>query len=58
MKSQMREANRHEVRFVAIVGDSELESGAAMIRDMKSGEQTLVNNDQIIQWFYDELGQA
>ncbi len=56
MKSQMREADRHEVDFTAIIGDSELESDSAMIKNMGTGEQTLVGNNEIIQWFHEQLG--
>jgi histidyl-tRNA synthetase len=55
MKSQMREADRHEVGFTAIIGDSELESNSAMIKNMGTGEQTLVSNNEIIQWFHEQL---
>lgn len=58
MKSQMREADRNEVSFTAIIGESELEIDSAMIKNMGSGEQTLVRNNEIIQWFQKQLGSA
>ena len=50
MKSQMREANRHEVNFVIIIGSDELELGQVAVRRMDSGEQKLVKRDEILSW--------
>jgi len=50
MKSQMREANRHGVGFTIIIGDSELENEAATVRKMDTGDQSVVNNDELVQW--------
>ncbi len=43
MKAQMREANRQEARFVAIVGDDELAAGEVQLKDMSTGEQSSVS---------------
>ena len=40
MKKQMKYANARKVPYVAIIGDQELESGLAAVKDMQSGEQT------------------
>lgn len=48
MKAQMREANRHEAARVVIVGDDELESGAAVVRTMESGEQESVELTELL----------
>ncbi len=53
MKSQMREANRHGVNFVIIIGSDELESGQLTVKRMDSGVQTSVNKNQIISWMID-----
>ncbi|MEZ4590387.1 MAG: histidine--tRNA ligase [Chloroflexota bacterium] len=42
MKSQMREANKHDIQTVLILGDSELEQRSVMIRPLDGGEQQLV----------------
>jgi len=39
MKAQMKEANRQRARFAVIVGENELVSGAATVRDLDSSEQ-------------------
>jgi histidyl-tRNA synthetase len=47
MKAQMREANRQEARFVAIVGDDELAAGEVQLKDMETGEQSTVRLEDI-----------
>ena len=42
MKSAMRQANRSGAKFCLLLGEDELASNSVMIRDMDSGEQTLV----------------
>ena len=39
LKSQMKQADRHNSRFVLIIGDDELAKGQAVLRDMESHEQ-------------------
>jgi histidyl-tRNA synthetase len=50
MKSQMREANKHNVVYVVIVGESELTQEAVAIRRMDTGEQSLVPMSEVAQW--------
>lgn len=50
MKSQMREANKRDVRYVLVLGDSEVENGVVAIRPMQGGEQTIVDATQIVTW--------
>jgi len=40
IKGQLKYADKRGARYVLIIGDDELESGKAKIRDMRSGEQT------------------
>jgi len=47
LKAQMREANRQEAAHVIVIGDSELRSGQAKIKDMKSGTERLIELDNI-----------
>jgi histidyl-tRNA synthetase len=47
MKAQMREANRQRARYVVIVGDNELETRQAQVKDMASGEQQAVSLDAL-----------
>lgn len=49
MKKQMAMANDDKVPFVGIVGESELAAGKIMLKDMESGEQSLLSIDEIIE---------
>lgn len=49
MKKQMAYANANAVPFVAIVGDSEMEAGKVMLKNMVSGEQRLMSIDEVIE---------
>jgi histidyl-tRNA synthetase len=42
LKAQMKQANKIHVRFALIIGDDELASGIARVRDMSTGEETNV----------------
>lgn len=42
MKAQMKEANRKGARFAVIVGEDELASGQAQVRDLTKGDQRSV----------------
>ena len=49
MKKQMSYANTLGVPYVALIGESELQSGTVALKDMQSGEQTLLSPEQIIE---------
>jgi histidyl-tRNA synthetase len=51
LKSQMREADRLQVKYVMIVGDNELRSRTATIKDMVTGEQKPVSFDEVTAFF-------
>lgn len=55
LKSQMREANRREARFVLILGDSELAEDAAAVRPLDGGEQERVPLDDLVTWLGQRL---
>lgn len=40
VKAQMREANRQRARYVIVLGENELKSGTAKLKDMQSGKET------------------
>lgn len=42
LKKQMKYADRRGTRFVAMIGEEELENGKVAVRDMRTGEQTEV----------------
>lgn len=48
MKKQMKYANDRNVRFVALVGDAEIESELIQLKDMISGEQTELSLEEVI----------
>jgi len=47
MKKQMAYANAHEVPFVALVGENEMQEGKVTLKDMNSGEQTLLSVEEL-----------
>ncbi|HEY6952715.1 MAG TPA: histidine--tRNA ligase [Bacteroidota bacterium] len=47
LKAQMREANRQEALNVVVVGDTELKSGTAKIKNMKTGNEHSFQLDRI-----------
>ena len=47
MKKQMSYANAKMVPFVAIVGENEMKEGKVMLKNMTSGEQSLVTPDEL-----------
>lgn len=48
MKKQMSYANAKMVPFVAIVGENEMKDGKVMLKNMTSGEQSLVTPDELV----------
>ena len=48
MKSQMREANKHDIQTVLILGDSELEQQSVVVRPLDGGEQQLVKLADVV----------
>ena len=53
LKAQMKEANRQAAWFTLILGDDELASGAAPVRDMRAGTQEAVALETVIPYFQD-----
>ncbi len=48
MKKQMSYANAKQIPFVALTGESEMAEGKVMLKNMVSGEQTLVSPEELI----------
>lgn len=48
MKKQMSYANAKNIPFVAIVGESEMNEGKAMLKNMETGQQQLVSVEELI----------
>ncbi len=42
VKAQMREANRQRARYTVVIGENELKSGRAKLKDMQRGEESEV----------------
>jgi histidyl-tRNA synthetase len=47
LKALMKRANRLNARFALIVGEAELESGSAVLRDMTNSEQEEIPLDEV-----------
>ncbi|MDE5895911.1 MAG: histidine--tRNA ligase, partial [Muribaculum intestinale] len=48
MKKQMAYADAMRIPFVAIIGETELESGTVTIKDMEAGNQESVSLDDLV----------
>ena len=48
MKKQMGYANSHNIPYVAIIGESEIENGTIAVKDMNSGEQRQMTTDELV----------
>lgn len=48
MKAQMREANRQDARYVAILGEEEFEKGVVQLKNFGTGEQEEISFDAIV----------
>lgn len=51
MKKQMKYADQKQIPFVILVGDQEMESGELTLKEMRSGEQSKLNVEQLIARF-------
>ncbi len=49
MKKQMQYANQKQVPYVAIVGESERKANKVTLKNMHSGEQSLVSPEELIE---------
>ncbi len=50
LKSQMREANKHAIHTVIILGESEVEEGMAAVRPLDGGEQVRIPLAKLVEW--------
>jgi histidyl-tRNA synthetase len=48
MKKQMSYANSKQIPFVAIIGETELAEGKVTLKNMTSGEQSLLSADELV----------
>jgi histidyl-tRNA synthetase len=56
LRSQLREANKRDARLVVILGQDEIESGQATVRDMTRGEQESVPLQELVRWLSARIG--
>jgi histidyl-tRNA synthetase len=47
VKAQMREANRQEARYSVVIGETELQTQKAKLKNMQTGEESSVNLDEL-----------
>jgi len=55
LRSQLREADKRGVRYTVILGENELDSGMATVRNMKSGDQTDVDLNLLVRWLKERV---
>ncbi|MFN2394581.1 MAG: histidine--tRNA ligase [Bacteroidales bacterium] len=48
MKKQMQYADKNQIPFVIIIGKNEMETGKLAVKNMKTGEQELMNTEAVI----------
>lgn len=55
LKAQMKYADKKSAEYTVIIGDSELESGKAQIKDMKNSTQSEIELDKIVEYVLDAI---
>ncbi|MCU0519219.1 MAG: histidine--tRNA ligase [Anaerolineae bacterium] len=55
LRSQLRQADKREAKFVVIIGDDEIERGEVTLRDMASGDQSTVAAAAVVTLLRDRL---
>ena len=48
MKKQMSYANAKQIPFVVLAGENEMTAGKVTLKNMESGEQTLVTAEELV----------
>ena len=51
MRSQMREANRLNAKYVIILGEDELKAKTVVVKNMMTGKQNHISMEKIINYF-------
>jgi len=54
LKAQMREANKRRVDYVLIRGKDEMEKGVIKLKDMKTGEESLLPEGEVVEKIFME----
>jgi len=58
IKAQMELANRRQAKFAVIIGQKEVLDGTAVLRDMDSGTQEIVDARKIVHEIHKKLGKS
>jgi histidyl-tRNA synthetase len=58
IKSQLREANKRGVSYVAIIGQDEVETRQVTVRDMAHGQQERVPLQELVKWLSARISQT
>jgi histidyl-tRNA synthetase len=58
LKSQLKGADKAHIEYTLILGEQELEQGVVLVREMSTGHQASVSNEEIVNWLRSRLGQA
>ena len=57
LKAQLKQANRQQARFVAIIGEDEAAGGNVMLKDMVAGTQELVAASEAVEIILKQMGE-
>ncbi|HET89305.1 MAG TPA: histidine--tRNA ligase [Chloroflexi bacterium] len=55
LRSQLREAGKRAAHYAVILGENELASGVASVRDMEAGEQVDVQLSDLVTWLKEHV---
>ena len=55
LKSQMKQANRTQARYVAIIGEDEARTNQVTLKNMTTGEQALISADEAVKQLEQEM---
>jgi histidyl-tRNA synthetase len=58
LKSQLREANKRGARYAVILGQDEIETKQATVRDMAQGAQERVALQELVEWLSARISQS
>ena len=53
MKKQMSYANAKQIPFVVLAGENEMNAGKVTLKNMTTGEQSVLSEDELIERFFD-----
>jgi histidyl-tRNA synthetase len=55
LKAQLKNADRMQARFAALLGENELAQNAAALRNLETGQQELVSLPEVASWVEQRL---